>query len=404
MLTIQTAPFVSALSRVAPLCGQSTMPILTNVLLRGEGEGLLVSGNNGDMSLQITVPSEGTYATTLPAARLLGISRELSGQTISLGAGKRGAVAIKSGSFESQVSPLPVADFLTAPAMVEPKTEFRLPVAALRDALRRTVFAASEDQNRFVLCGVHLVVGEDSVTCVATDGKRLAMEVVPATVRVRTVASFTIPKAAVVLFLKAVAGDEGDVGIRYDGSVLLLVTSLTRFTCKVMDATFPNWQTVIPGPAQNPVRVSVARDALLASISRTTIIDLERLVLTVKKEALCLSTAAATIGGCAARDQRGRSGTGLRGLIFRDGRGDRHLEIHRDAAAGELSGKSRLHPKDTMATILDYNDLLDAAQDAALPDLATHIAHAEKAVRDLREAMPEAEFEEAFENLMALPS
>ena len=51
----------------------------------------------------------------------------------------------------------------------------------LRELIRRTVFATDNESSRYALGGVKLEFGDDNITAVGTDGRRLAKMTGPVT-------------------------------------------------------------------------------------------------------------------------------------------------------------------------------------------------------------------------------
>lgn len=59
--------------------------------------------------------------------------------------------------------------------VVEREEAFLLPVAALNEGLKGSLFAASNDETKQILTGVHLTRNLDTLEFAATDGHRLAV-------------------------------------------------------------------------------------------------------------------------------------------------------------------------------------------------------------------------------------
>lgn len=294
MLKVATHPFVSALARAVPVC-RSSMPDFLSVSLASCAEGLRIGAQNGDVSVEIAVPSEGKLEARLPANRLLAVARAMVGESLEFANGRKNAVSISSGRFESTMAAAPqTADM--AVKISQATIDATLPLETLREALQKTIFAVGDDETRAALNGIHVVVGASALELVGTDGRRLAVAQVEAKIARGADAKFTIPREAVNLFLKAVAGEEGEVALTSDGARLALKTATTDFRTKLVDLAYPAWRRVIPDDADLPVSFAVNRDALADSLNRSLIIDADRVSLDIDGSTLRLSTVRAEVG------------------------------------------------------------------------------------------------------------
>ena len=96
-------------------------------------------------------------------------------KTNSLLALSSGVIAtLKSGAGVYKVFGMPEAEFPGLPAF-EDAVEFKLKASDLKDGLRKTHYAISLDETRYVLNGIFFSFKGDKLTLVATDGRRLAL-------------------------------------------------------------------------------------------------------------------------------------------------------------------------------------------------------------------------------------
>lgn len=294
MLKVATHPFVSALARAVPVC-RSSVPDFLSVSLASCKDTLRIGAQNGDVSVEIAVPSEGKLEARLPAHRLLAVARAMVGESLEFANGRKNAISISSGRFESTMAAAPdAADAAVKISLAS--IEASLALEVFREALQKTVFAVGEDETRAALNGVHVVVGEAAMELVGTDGRRLAVVQAEAKIANGAGTKFTIPREAVNLFLKAIAGEEGEVTLTSDGARLALKTASTDFRTKLVDLAYPAWQRVIPSVSELPVTFSVNRDALGDSLNRSLIIDSERVSMDIDGSTLRLSTVRAEVG------------------------------------------------------------------------------------------------------------
>ena len=193
-LTCSQAALNSNLQCVSrAVAARPTHPVLANVLLTAdEGTGK-VSLTGFDLNLGIqtsfTAAVEQSGAITLPS-RLFGdiVSRLSADSPLSLQSTSTPSVDSSSSEQEGDgltfqltartgaytVRGMPAEDFPDLP-MARSRVAIPLPIDSLRNGLACTLFAASSDEAKQMLTGVHLVVSLSGLEFAATDGHRLAV-------------------------------------------------------------------------------------------------------------------------------------------------------------------------------------------------------------------------------------
>src|SRR5437879_3918088 len=155
---------------------RTTLPILSNVLLQANGDEVRLTTTDLDVgvrsSFEEQVEKEG--ATTLPARRLFNIIRELPSSEIQFDVDGKNTASIRSGQSFFKILGLPEEEFPPLPKFEGAKV-VTIRQKDLRDGLRRTSYAISTDETRYVLNGLLFSMKENKLTLVATDGRRLAM-------------------------------------------------------------------------------------------------------------------------------------------------------------------------------------------------------------------------------------
>jgi DNA polymerase III subunit beta len=181
-LTIERAALLKTLSHVQSVVERrTTIPILSNVLLRASAGGLALSATDMDLEIVERAPSqiEQDGRTTAPAHTLYDIVRKLrDGAQIEIEAsGERNSMVLRSGRSIFTLQSLPPEDY---PVMAggELPHNFALSATELRTLIDRTRFAISTEETRYYLNGIYLHAtkndGVPVIRAVATDGHRLA--------------------------------------------------------------------------------------------------------------------------------------------------------------------------------------------------------------------------------------
>lgn len=279
-LTIAKEQMLAGLTAVQNIVStRTTLPILSNVLLRAEGNRVEFTATDLDVTICCTVECNATKpgATTLPAKKLFGIARELAASDIDLEVDDKNVGALRSGPSFFKIRGLSADEFPPLPNFKDDK-KVVLPQAKLKAMLRKTSFAISTDESRYVLNGIFFSLKEHKLTMVATDGRRLALTDEEVDVPEKSQAEFIVPSRA-VNELNRLLQEQGDVEIRFSdnqaaftlkdekGLSVLVIT-------KLIEGSYPNYRQVIPGEAKE--RVSLIREEFLHALRRAEIMTSDK--------------------------------------------------------------------------------------------------------------------------------
>ncbi|MEM8916682.1 MAG: DNA polymerase III subunit beta, partial [Pseudomonadota bacterium] len=159
-LTIERSAFIKALAHVQSVVERrTTIPILTNLMLKAEDGALSLSATDLELEIIEKVPAEiGTAGSaTAPAHMLYDIVRKLpEGSQIDLNAsGDPARLKISTGRSNFSLGCLPVEDFPTLSSGGLPH-RFVLDAGALSSLIDRTRFAMSTEETRYYLNGIYL--------------------------------------------------------------------------------------------------------------------------------------------------------------------------------------------------------------------------------------------------------
>jgi DNA polymerase-3 subunit beta len=279
-LTIAKEQLLAGLQSVQNVVSsRSTLPILSNVLLRAEGSRLELTATDLDVtissSVEATVKKAG--ATTLPVKKLVGIAKELASQEIDLEVDEKSFCSVRAGSSFFKIRGLGPEEFPPLPKFKDDK-KITLPQEKIRSMLKKTAFAISTDESRYVLNGIFFSLKEHKLTMVATDGRRLALVDEDVEVGTGSQGEFIVPAKA-VNELTRLLQDKGEVEITFSDNqaaftlkdekekTILLIT-------KLIEGNYPNYRQVIP--AETRERVTMAREEFLHALRRAEIMTSEK--------------------------------------------------------------------------------------------------------------------------------
>ena len=260
---------------------RTTIPILSNVLLRAEAGQLLLKATDLDIEVTETLPADVAQkgATTLPAHTLHEIVRKLpDGSQVTLDlTGDTTQLVLKSGRSRFQLQCLPESDFPDLSAS-EPTHHFKLGAAQMKQLIEKTQFAISTEETRYYLNGIFIhtlvVDGKTLLRAVSTDGHRLARIEVPAPEGSADMPGVIVPRKAVTEIQKLLDDPNAEVGIELSTTKIRMTVGDVVLTSKLIDGTFPDYARVIP--TGNDKLLTVEKKAFAEAVDRVSTMSSER--------------------------------------------------------------------------------------------------------------------------------
>lgn len=253
---------------------QATLPILSNVRIETTQGQVHFTATNLDISLCTSAEAlvEIPGSTTLPVKRLSSIVKELTGAQVHLETDSKNITSLRCGSTFFKIHGLPPDEFPKIPTV--PQThQITLKQADLRNALRRTIFAISTDETRYVLNGLYFALEKQTLNLVATDGRRLANVQIELEKELPEPLQIIIPTKAIAE-VKNMLTEKGEIQITIGGNQVLFQSETTQLTSKLVEGNYPNYKQVIPG--DNRHRITFERTALLEAITRVSLLSPEK--------------------------------------------------------------------------------------------------------------------------------
>jgi DNA polymerase III subunit beta len=253
-----------------------TLPILSNVLIDAAGEGLSFLAT--DIEIQITARSplgaaRDSRALTVGARKLLDILRALPEEAeISLQPQDKRLI-VKAGRSRFSLQTLPAEDF---PRLAKPGAEvvrFALSQKALRRQLGLVQYAMAQQDIRYYLNGLLMVVESGELKLVATDGHRLAFAALPLQANVERQEAI-VPRKTIVELTKLLADSDEEVRVELSATQAAFSFGSIELVSKLIDGKFPDYTRVIPTQHRN--RLQAEREPLRQALQRAAILSNEK--------------------------------------------------------------------------------------------------------------------------------
>jgi DNA polymerase-3 subunit beta len=226
---------------------RTTIPILSNVLLEASGDRLTLTATDLELGIRSECPArvkkEG--AGTIPARKLLDYVRLLPDGDINIKFLENHWASITAGRSKTKIAGMSRESYPELPAMPEVITQ--ISCKQLASMISRTVFAISMEESRFTLNGALLLLKEDAIVMVATDGHRLAFVEAEDSTQQKSFRAL-IPRKAMGEIVKladeappeakiSFAGDDNHLFFQFGGRLLIT---------RKLSGNFPDYERVLP--------------------------------------------------------------------------------------------------------------------------------------------------------------
>jgi len=252
-----------------------TLPILANVLLEQKGDGLHVTAT--DLEMQITavadLPGKEGAATTVAARKIQDLLRALPDDATLNVEAAGNKMTVRAGRSRFNLQTMAAQDYPRISLGTDQLQTLSLPQKDLRALFRLAEFAMAQQDIRYYLNGMLLVVDQDSLQAVATDGHRLSWASLPV--------AGSYARQEVILPRKTVLELGKLLGDVDEPVTLDILSNQVRFrfgnvelVSKVVDGKFPDYNRVIPTGYTKAIELG--RLELLSSLQRAAILSNEK--------------------------------------------------------------------------------------------------------------------------------
>ncbi|MDP5008836.1 MAG: DNA polymerase III subunit beta [Glaciimonas sp.] len=253
-----------------------TLPILANILIRKDGE--KVSFLSTDIEVQITTKAavgsgDEVLATTVAARKLLDILRALpESNDVSLTLSNK-RMTVQSGKSRFALQTLAAEEFPTVAEADKFNATVTLPQKTLKHLFNMVHFSMAQQDIRYYLNGLLLVLDGKNVIAVATDGHRLAF------CQVETEQEFEkqeviIPRKTIMELQRLLEDSDETVQLDIANNQVKLTFADIELISKLVEGKFPDYTRVVPKGYKNDFTIS--RDQLLRSLQRAAIMTSDK--------------------------------------------------------------------------------------------------------------------------------
>ncbi|MGQ9706975.1 MAG: DNA polymerase III subunit beta [bacterium] len=267
--------FVEAIGVVQSAVSQrSPMPILSNVLIKaGDGTIDLIGT---DLDIYIWKKTEGEItdsgSITVPSKKLAEIVRGLpSGSKLNMKT-EGLSLSIECERAKFRLQGINADEYPVFPK-IDSAVEIDIEGGLIKQMIRETVFAVSEDETKYALNGICFQIEGKTLVLVATDGFMLAYKQTEIKESIEGIVDLIVPTRASVELTKIIEEDEG-VKISFGEKYVLWQMRQGSLASRIVEGKFPNYRSAIPDKFN--YKMVIDRDIFFKKISLVSMIADER--------------------------------------------------------------------------------------------------------------------------------
>ncbi len=254
-----------------------TLPILSNVLIERKNDRLQLVAT--DLEIQITTSCEASanatdeHRLTVSARKLQDILRSLpDGAEATLDA-QTNKLQVKSGKSRFNLQTMPADDFPKMADPGAPQTRVSVPQKLFKDILSLVQFAMAQQDIRYYLNGMLLVLDGRRIKVVATDGHRLSFAEGELETE-QEKREVILPRKAIMELSRQLGAEDAVIDIEIFAAQVKFRYGSSELVTKIIDGKFPDYTRVVP---TNYVKnIIIDRILLLSSLQRAAILSNEK--------------------------------------------------------------------------------------------------------------------------------
>lgn len=255
-LTVTQENLSHALSAVGRVANTKTqLPILSNILLRTDGNRLLVAATNLEIAItqyigaKISKPG----SITIPARLMSDFISILPKESVELKV-VNDNLHIKSGTYKSIINGFVADEFPELPTINESSSiQYSIKVEDFKKAVSQTIITTSSDSTRPVLTGVYWHSHNSKLYLAATDGYRLSEKLLVST---KSELKVIIPTQALQEVLRNINEESQEVDILFDETQVRFRINDAEIISHLIDGNFPDYRQLIPSSSDTIIKIN----------------------------------------------------------------------------------------------------------------------------------------------------
>lgn len=282
--TINRSKFTKSLTDVLrAISSRTTIPVLTGVKMTIDQSGLMLSGSDSDISIEIFIPvsdednqleviKEG--GIVLPARIFNEIVRKLSDEKLTIEVGDNFQTSITSAHAAFNINSIDVDNYPNFP-VIDSNEVITLPTTLFKQVIQHTVIATSTQESRPILTGVNISIENGQLKAVATDSHRLSQRIIPITVpeSLKDKSYKVIIPGKSLTELSKIIEDQDTIEMMVTQNQVLFKAENLYFYSRLLEGYYPDTNRLIP--ANSATELTINANDLLQATDRASLLSHE---------------------------------------------------------------------------------------------------------------------------------
>lgn len=251
------------------------LPILEDFLFELDGNQLTLTGSDLETMIKVKLEVQSDDASgsnngkiCIPSKILLEYLKNLPEQPIRFSINPQDlTVEISSNTGKYKIGGEKADEYPKEP-LADETGSVTMPAKVLHEAIATTIYATSTDTLRPAMTGVYFELGTEQVTFVATDAQRL-VKLSRTDLTAAEEKGFIVPRKPLQQLKNIIPSDDTNVEIFFNASHLFVKTEKLSLSCRLIDAKFPPYKSVIP--VDNPFNLIINRADLISCLKRVSV-------------------------------------------------------------------------------------------------------------------------------------
>ncbi|MGO4995178.1 DNA polymerase III subunit beta [Jeotgalibaca porci] len=282
--TINRSKFTKSLTDVLrAISSRTTIPVLTGVKMTIDQSGLMLSGSDSDISIEVFIPvsdednqleviKEG--GIVLPARIFNEIVRKLSDEKLTIEVGDNFQTSITSAHAAFNINSIDVDNYPNFP-VIDSNEVITLPTTLFKQVIQHTVIATSTQESRPILTGVNITIENGQLKAVATDSHRLSQRIIPITVPelLKDKSYKVIIPGKSLTELSKIIEDQDTIEMMVTQNQVLFKAENLYFYSRLLEGYYPDTNRLIP--ANSATELTINANDLLQATDRASLLSHE---------------------------------------------------------------------------------------------------------------------------------
>lgn len=260
-LTVTQQNLAKALNIVSRVANMKTqMAILDNILIRTEGNRLLIASTNLEIATTQRIGAKIVKSgdITIPAKVVTEFINNLPNGVINLKV-ENNHLKIKSSNYNSVINGIAAEEFPDLP-IIDEKTAVKYIISTedFKTAVNQTIMSVSNDNSRPILTGILWQSNDGYLNLVSTDGYRLSEKRL---IKTKSEISIIVPALTLQEVMRAISEGDEEVEVLFSSTQVRFRVGETEIISQLIEGNFPDYKKLIP--ENNDIIVKIHRDEFI---------------------------------------------------------------------------------------------------------------------------------------------